>query len=116
MQRRPRSGCKQLLNALSLCLPHAAATVHVEAVLALQRWRGQAKEWRQKQLLKLEKAKHAGRLHVPDHAIGVETDDVGDPKVGPVSDNPRHVVASNQIASSCQPFTACLSVNATLPT
>lgn len=48
----------------------------------MQRWRGQAREYRQKQLLDMEKPKHSGRLFVPDHAIGVDTDDVGDPKVG----------------------------------
>ena len=31
----------------------------------------------------MEKPKHSGRLHVPDHAIGVDSDDVGDPKVPP---------------------------------
>ena len=43
----------------------------------LQRWRGQAREYRQKQLLSLEKPKHNARLHVPAIARGVATEDAG---------------------------------------
>lgn len=45
----------------------------------IQRWKGQAREYRQKQLLDLEKPKHNGRLYVPDIARGVKTEDIGDP-------------------------------------
>ena len=47
----------------------------------MQRWKGQAREYRQKQLLDLEKPKHNGRLYVPDIARGVKTEDIGDPSV-----------------------------------
>jgi len=47
----------------------------------VQRWKGQAREYRQKQLLDLEKPKHNGRLYVPDIARGVKTEDIGDPRV-----------------------------------
>ena len=47
----------------------------------MQRWKGQAREYRQKQLLDLGKPKHNSRLYVPDIARGVTTEDMGDPKV-----------------------------------
>ncbi len=47
----------------------------------MQRWKGQAREYRQKQLLDLEKPKHNGRLYVPNIARGVKTEDVGDTRV-----------------------------------
>ena len=47
----------------------------------MQRWRGQAREYRQKQLLSLDKPKNHGRLHVPDIARGVPAEDRGDPQV-----------------------------------
>ena len=50
-------------------------------VVVLQRWKRQAREYRQKQLLSLEKPKHSGRLHVPAIARGVTREDVGDPQV-----------------------------------
>ena len=46
-----------------------------------QRWRGQAREYRQKQLLSLDKPKNHGRLHVPDIARGVTAEDKGDAQV-----------------------------------
>ena len=57
-------------------------------VLMLQRWRKQAREYRQKQLLKLDKPKHNGRLYIPDIERGISAEDAGDPEVAsfPVSD------------------------------
>lgn len=48
----------------------------------LQRWRGQAREYRQKQLLSLDKPKHSGRLYVPDIGRGIIAEDASsDPQV-----------------------------------
>ncbi|KAL3153372.1 hypothetical protein ABBQ38_011712 [Trebouxia sp. C0009 RCD-2024] len=46
----------------------------------IQRWRGQAREYRQKQLLSMDKPKNHGRLHVPDIGRGVMAEDRGDPQ------------------------------------
>ena len=45
--------------------------------MGLQRWRGQAREYRQKQLLSMEKAKNTSRLYVPHIARGVSAEDKG---------------------------------------
>jgi len=47
----------------------------------IQRWKGQAREYRQKQLLDMDKAKHNARLYVPNIARGVKSEDIGDPQV-----------------------------------
>ena len=43
----------------------------------MQRWRGQGREYRQKQLLSLDKDKNLSRLYVPNIARGVSQEDKG---------------------------------------
>ncbi|KAK9865095.1 hypothetical protein WJX84_006038 [Apatococcus fuscideae] len=45
----------------------------------MQRWRKQAGEHRRAQPLDMAKAKHNSRLYVPNNALGVASDDTGDP-------------------------------------
>ena len=47
----------------------------------VQRWKQQAGEWRQRQLLKLDKPRVVRRLYIPSIARGLLADDPGDPKV-----------------------------------
>ncbi len=47
----------------------------------VQRWKQQAGEWRQRQLLKLNKPRVVRRLYIPSIARGLLADDPGDPKV-----------------------------------
>lgn len=68
------SSLDPLAHCGSDCVLHATGVV-------LQRWKRQAREYRQKQLLSLDKPKHSGRLHVPDIARGVAMEDIGDPQV-----------------------------------
>eukprot|EP00891_Asterochloris_glomerata_P005063 jgi/Astpho2/5063/fgenesh1_pm.00071_%23_10_t len=46
----------------------------------VQRWKQQAGEWRQRQLLKLNKPRVVRRLYIPSIARGLLADDPGDPK------------------------------------
>lgn len=57
----------------------------VAVCVCVQRWRRQAREYRQKQLLTLDKVKHSSRLYVPDIVRDVTLEDKGneDPLVCP---------------------------------
>ena len=74
--------------------------------MLVQRWKGQAREYRQKQLLDLEKPKHNGRLYVPDIARGVKTEDIGDSRV-----SITHVEKENSASHIFRQRLLCLSAS-----
>ena len=67
--------------ALSTCTYRSHHTNLFQSGVLMQRWKQQAREYRQKQLLDLNKPKHNGRLFVPEIARGITTEDMGDPRV-----------------------------------
>ena len=69
----------------------------------VQRWKQQAGEWRQRQLLKLNKPRVVRRLYIPSIARGLLADDPGDPKV-------RRGGRRRPLASSSELSSAFLSV------
>lgn len=61
----------------------ASMALSKSEVCWFQRWEKQAGEHRRNQPLDMAKTKHNGRLNVPDNALGVKSDDTGDPSVRP---------------------------------
>ena len=78
----------------------------------MQRWRGQAREYRQKQLLNLEKDKNTSRLYVPHIARGVSAEDKGneDPLVYLLCQIPPPAIAQSHC---CHDVTTVYSAGTT---